>query len=170
MSMATYFTVDVRGAVWRFAALPMGWYLSPYYLCALVAMMVRYLRKPDFAIYFRLTKPPRRRLRSRKTRGVCLLTFVDDFLFLVPTEAHALRLRALVEHVWVRLVLSTKAHPNPKQRLQHLGIEIYMDLARPCMRFRAPPKNSKSWPVLRAISCVERPATNAWYPRARWPP
>eukprot|EP00873_Tetraselmis_striata_P018608 jgi/Tetstr1/438872/TSEL_027381.t1 len=39
MSMATYFTVDVRGAVWRFAALPMGWYLSPYYLCALVAMM-----------------------------------------------------------------------------------------------------------------------------------
>eukprot|EP00873_Tetraselmis_striata_P028309 jgi/Tetstr1/448573/TSEL_035822.t1 len=84
-----FFTINVRGTLWRFAALPMGWSLSPYYFCTLMAVML------------------------------------------------ALRLRAEVERLWGRLGLAkhpTKAHPEPTQQLQHLG----MDLDLVTMQFRAP--------------------------------
>lgn len=84
--------MDVRRTLWRFAALPLGWSLSPYYFCTHVTVMMRHLRQPDFATaYFRSPRPPYRRLCSRKTRGVCLLPFVDGFPFLAATEAQALR-------------------------------------------------------------------------------
>eukprot|EP00873_Tetraselmis_striata_P017957 jgi/Tetstr1/438221/TSEL_002876.t1 len=132
-----FFTINVRGTLWRFAALPMGWSLSPYYFCTLMAVMVRYLRQPDFATYSSYGRPFRRRLRRRKARGVCLLPFIDDFLFLAPSRQLALRLRAEVERVWGRLGLAkhpTKAHPEPTQQLQHLGLDL--DLV--AMQFRAP--------------------------------
>eukprot|EP00873_Tetraselmis_striata_P026254 jgi/Tetstr1/446518/TSEL_034044.t1 len=132
-----FFTINVRGTLWRFAALPMGWSLSPYYFCTLMAVMVRYLRQPDFATYSSYGRPFRRRLRRRKARGVCLLPFIDDFLFLAPSRPLALRLRAEVERVWGRLGLAkhpTKAHPEPTQQLQHLGLDL--DLVT--MQFRAP--------------------------------
>eukprot|EP00873_Tetraselmis_striata_P001287 jgi/Tetstr1/421551/TSEL_012497.t1 len=84
-----FFTINVRGTLWRFAALPMGWSLSPYYFCTLMAVML------------------------------------------------ALCLRAEVERLWGRLGLAkhpTKAHPEPAQQLQHLG----MDLDMVTMQFRAP--------------------------------
>eukprot|EP00873_Tetraselmis_striata_P006130 jgi/Tetstr1/426394/TSEL_016705.t1 len=99
--------------------------------------MVRYLRQPDFATYSSYGRPFRRRLRRRKARGVCLLPFIDDFLFLAPSRQLALRLRAEVERLWGRLGLArhpTKAHPEPTQQLQHLG----MDLDLVTMQFRAP--------------------------------
>eukprot|EP00873_Tetraselmis_striata_P018336 jgi/Tetstr1/438600/TSEL_027151.t1 len=132
-----FFTINVRGTLWRFAALPMGWSLSPYYFCTLMAVMVRYRRQPDFATYSSYGRPFRRRLRRRKARGVCLLPFIDDFLFLAPSRQLALRLRAEVERLWGRLGLAkhpTKAHPEPTQQLQHLG----MDLDLVTMQFRAP--------------------------------
>eukprot|EP00873_Tetraselmis_striata_P012481 jgi/Tetstr1/432745/TSEL_022111.t1 len=132
-----FFTINVRGTLWRFAALPMGWSLSPYYFCTLMAVMVRYMRQPDFATYSSYGRPFRRRLRRRKARGVCLLPFIDDFLFLAPSRQLALRLRAEVERLWGRLGLArhpTKAHPEPTQQLQHLG----MDLDLVTMQFRAP--------------------------------
>eukprot|EP00873_Tetraselmis_striata_P039282 jgi/Tetstr1/459546/TSEL_004911.t1 len=132
-----FFTINVRGTLWRFAALPMGWSLSPYYFCTLIAVMVRYLRQPDFATYSNYGRPFRRRLRRRKARGVCLLPFIDDFLFLAPSRQLALRLRAEVERVWGRLGLAkhpTKAHPEPTQQLPHLGLDL--DLVT--MQFRAP--------------------------------
>eukprot|EP00873_Tetraselmis_striata_P007746 jgi/Tetstr1/428010/TSEL_018083.t1 len=98
-----FFTINVRGTLWRFAALPMGWSLSPYYFCTLMAVMVRYLRQPDIATYSSYGRPFRRRLRRRKARGVCLLPFIDDFLFLASSRQPALRLRAEVERVWGRL-------------------------------------------------------------------
>eukprot|EP00873_Tetraselmis_striata_P005492 jgi/Tetstr1/425756/TSEL_016175.t1 len=132
-----FFTINVRGTLWRFAAFPMGWSLSPYYFCTLMAVMVRYLRQLDFATYSSYGRPFRRRLRRRKARGVCLLPFIDDFLFLAPSRELALRLRAEVERVWGRLSLAkhpTKVHPEPTQQLQHLG----MDLDLVTMQFRAP--------------------------------
>eukprot|EP00873_Tetraselmis_striata_P007267 jgi/Tetstr1/427531/TSEL_017657.t1 len=132
-----FFTINVRGTLWRFAALPMGWSLSPYYFCTLMAVMVRYLRQPDFATYSSYGRPFRRRLRRRKASGVCLLPFIDDFLFLAPSRQLALRLWAEVERLWGRLGLAkhpTKAHPEPTQQLQHLG----MDLDLVTMQFRAP--------------------------------
>eukprot|EP00873_Tetraselmis_striata_P007492 jgi/Tetstr1/427756/TSEL_017875.t2 len=122
-----YFTITVCGTLWRFAALPMGWSLSPYYFCTLMAVMVHYLRQPDFATYSSYGRPFRRRLRHRKARGVCLLPFIDDFLFLAPSRQVALRLRAEIERVWGRLGMAkhpTKAHPEPTQQLQHLGMDL----------------------------------------------
>eukprot|EP00873_Tetraselmis_striata_P000744 jgi/Tetstr1/421008/TSEL_001091.t1 len=99
--------------------------------------MVRYLRQPDFATYNSYGRPFRRRLRRRKARGVCLLPFIDDFLFLAPSRQLALRLRAEVERFWGRLGMAkhpTKAHPEPTQQLQHLGLDLDMVT----MQFRAP--------------------------------
>eukprot|EP00873_Tetraselmis_striata_P042293 jgi/Tetstr1/462557/TSEL_007545.t1 len=132
-----YFTINARDTMWRFAALPMGWSLSPYYLCTLMAVMVRYLRQPDFATYSCCGRPFRRHLRRRKARGVCLLPFIDDFMFLAPSRQLALRLRAEVERVWGRMGQAkhpTKAHPEPTQQLQHLGL----DLDWVTMQFRTP--------------------------------
>eukprot|EP00873_Tetraselmis_striata_P021405 jgi/Tetstr1/441669/TSEL_029894.t1 len=89
-----YFTINVRGTLLRFAALPMGWSLSPYYFCILMAVMVRYLRQPYFATYSNYGRPFPRRLRRRKARVVCLLPLIDDFMFLAPSRQLALRLRA----------------------------------------------------------------------------
>eukprot|EP00873_Tetraselmis_striata_P020905 jgi/Tetstr1/441169/TSEL_029427.t1 len=133
-----YFIINVRGTLWRFAALPMGWSLSPYYFRTLMAVIVRYLRQPDFATYNSYGRPFCRRLLHRKARGVCLLPFIDDFLFLAPLRHLALRLRAEIERVWGRLGLAkhpTKAHPEPTQQLQHL---LGMDLDLVTMQFRAP--------------------------------
>eukprot|EP00873_Tetraselmis_striata_P007081 jgi/Tetstr1/427345/TSEL_017512.t1 len=94
----------------------MGWSLSLYYCCPLMAVMVRYLRQPEFATYNSYGRPFRRRLRRRKARGICPLPFIDDFLFLAPWRQLALRLRAEVERVWGRLSQAkhpTKAHPEP---------------------------------------------------------
>eukprot|EP00873_Tetraselmis_striata_P000833 jgi/Tetstr1/421097/TSEL_012141.t1 len=68
---------------------------------------------------------------------VCLLPFIDDFLVMAPSREPALRLRAEIERVWGRLGMAkhpTKAHPEPAQRMQHLG----MDLDMVAMQFRAP--------------------------------
>eukprot|EP00873_Tetraselmis_striata_P008196 jgi/Tetstr1/428460/TSEL_018471.t1 len=68
-----------------------------------------------------------------------MLPLVDDFLFLAPSREIALRrLRAMVDRMWGCLGLArhpTKAHPEPTQRLQHMGPEI--DLTE--MRFYGPP-------------------------------
>eukprot|EP00873_Tetraselmis_striata_P027924 jgi/Tetstr1/448188/TSEL_035479.t1 len=45
-----YFTIEYRGMLYRLPGLPMGWSLSPYYFCSLIAAFNRYLRRPDFAI------------------------------------------------------------------------------------------------------------------------
>eukprot|EP00873_Tetraselmis_striata_P017223 jgi/Tetstr1/437487/TSEL_026166.t1 len=126
--------------MWRFAALrgaSHGWPFSPYYFCTLVSvMLVRYyLFQLDFATYARQSQPSRR----RSARGICLLPFVDDFLSAAPTREVALRLCAVVDRLWGRLSLARhpiKAHPEPTQRLKHLGLKIALNE----MRFSAPPE------------------------------
>jgi hypothetical protein len=42
-----YFTVNVRGQLYRLARLPMGWFLSPFYCCKMTLIFVNFLRTPD---------------------------------------------------------------------------------------------------------------------------
>ena len=80
-----YFTVNYRGRLLRLACLPMGWNASPYVFCMLMRPLVRYLRSPLLA-RGNPTKPTRKRLRNVKERGLRLLPFLDDFLFLAGTR------------------------------------------------------------------------------------
>jgi hypothetical protein len=42
-----YFTVIVRGQLYRLAGLPMSWSLSPFYFCKMMLTLVNFLRNPD---------------------------------------------------------------------------------------------------------------------------
>jgi hypothetical protein len=117
-----YFTVSIRGQLWRLAALPMGWCLSPYYFCSLMAVMVRFIRCSA------------RRSNMKRARGrqrIAVLPYVDDFLFVAPTLPAALALRDRVEALLSRLGLSRNTKKGvwePTQSLEHLGMIV--DLQR----------------------------------------
>jgi len=131
-----YFTVNYRGRVLRLACLPMGWNASPYIFCMLMRPVVRYLRSPLLA-RGNPTRPTRKRLRNVKERGLRLLPFLDDFLFLCDTREQALRDRAHVQRTLDLLGLARnekKGAWEPCQVLEHLGLEI--DTVRG--EFRAP--------------------------------
>eukprot|EP00873_Tetraselmis_striata_P026381 jgi/Tetstr1/446645/TSEL_034166.t2 len=121
--------------------------------------MVRNLRQPDFATNSSYGRPFRRRLRRGKARSVCLLPFIDDFLFLARSRQLALRLWAEVERVWGRLGLAkhpTKAHPEPTQQLQHLGPDLdLVVLTRKLIRdlewWRDVPTRHNGAPILRPV-------------------
>jgi hypothetical protein len=121
-----YFTVDIQGTLYRFAALPMGWNASPYHFCTLMDQMVRYLRAPNMQV----TKNPRWKpqvLKGVKWRGVKILPFVDDFLVVASTEEEALQQRDFIEGLLHRLGLiraPTKGQWEPVQTLTHLGLTI----------------------------------------------
>lgn len=127
-SARDYFTVSVNGQLWRLAALPMGWCLSPYYFCELMKVWVRAMRAPS------VVAPPGRRSRKRgkmrppsSARGARLLPYVDDFLFLAHSLAAALLLRARVESLLTRLGLKRnprKGEWEPTQALTHLGMIV----------------------------------------------
>jgi hypothetical protein len=42
-----YFTVNVRGQLYRLAGLPMGWSLSPFHFRKMTLTFVNFLRNPD---------------------------------------------------------------------------------------------------------------------------
>jgi hypothetical protein len=42
-----YFTVNVCGQLYRLAGLPMGWSLSPFYICKMTLTFVNFQRNPD---------------------------------------------------------------------------------------------------------------------------
>ena len=129
-----YFTVNYRGQLWRLAGLPMGWNASPYLFCRLMHQMVRWLRNPAMAEDRRLRRPTRalrKRLRGQRWRGIRVLPFVDDYLFVCDSHEHALSVRAEVEATLQRLGLSRnpkKGIWEPTQVLEHLGLRI--DLAK----------------------------------------
>eukprot|EP00873_Tetraselmis_striata_P019900 jgi/Tetstr1/440164/TSEL_028520.t1 len=107
-----YFTINVRGSLWRFAALPTaGRSALTYYFCTLVSvMLVRYYRcRPDFATYARQSRPSRR----RSARGICLLPFVDDFLSAAPT-------RERLKHLGLKFDLNEMRFSAPPEKLGRL--------------------------------------------------
>eukprot|EP00873_Tetraselmis_striata_P039065 jgi/Tetstr1/459329/TSEL_004724.t1 len=63
-----YCTINVRGTLWRSAALPMGWSLSPYYFCILVNVM---LGLEINLCDMRFTAPPDKLRRLSVSPGTC---------------------------------------------------------------------------------------------------
>eukprot|EP00873_Tetraselmis_striata_P036044 jgi/Tetstr1/456308/TSEL_043064.t1 len=90
-----YFTVDVRGQLYRLAGLPMGWSLSPYYFVTLTQVFITHLRKPEPESPSSSTQPTRskRYLRRTRWRGARILPYVDDFLLFSASMEQALHLR-----------------------------------------------------------------------------
>ena len=140
-----YFTVNVSGQLWRLAGLPMGWNASPYLFCILMHQMVRWLRCPALAESSALRRPrqaARRNLRGTRWRGLRVLPFVDDFLFVTSSHSEALTARNVVDSLLTRSGLARnpkKGMTEPAQVIVHLGMEI--DLARGV--FRAPAEKLK---------------------------
>eukprot|EP00873_Tetraselmis_striata_P032900 jgi/Tetstr1/453164/TSEL_040181.t1 len=137
-----FFTVNYRGELWRLACLPMGWTGSSYYFCKLTAAFTDYLRTPlkrrDPALPPTApSKPTRRFLRNTRWRGVRLLPYMDDFLFLADSREAALELRVRLSTLLDRLGLlrnPNKGVWEPTQVGPHLCLII--DLQRG--EFRAP--------------------------------
>ena len=125
------------GTVVRLCGLPMGWSLSPYYFVKLMEPVVRYLRSPQC---FRQQEPrrvTRRQLRHQRWRGVRMLPFMDDYLFMCSTYQDALRLRDRLDGLLDSLGLARnpkKGQWEPVQVLQHL--RLLVDTKRG--EFRAP--------------------------------
>lgn len=98
-----YFTVNYyKGELWRLAGLPMGWSASPYYLCHLMDQVVRYWRSPVFSTSRRVRRPTIAKLKGRRWKGIRLLPFMDDYLFIGTNKEEALKIRGLVEDTLTR--------------------------------------------------------------------
>jgi hypothetical protein len=121
-----FFTVNYGGRLLRLACLPMGWNASPYVFCMSMRPMIRYLRSPLLAMGNPKT-PSRINLRGQKWKGLKLLPFLDDYLFLSKSKEQARIDRNHVENTLNRLGLARnvkKAFWEPVQVLEHLGLEI----------------------------------------------
>ena len=156
-----YFTVNVRGQLWRLCGLPMGWSLSPYVFCTLMDVVVRHLRSPLFTGKAP-TRVQRRSLRRRQ-RGLRILPFVDDWGFFFDSKEEALTQRPRINALLERLGLGrnpTKGCWEPVQVMQHLGLVI--DTARG--EFRAPEAK------LQALSALAKGLLHSEAQHKRWVP
>eukprot|EP00873_Tetraselmis_striata_P028712 jgi/Tetstr1/448976/TSEL_036201.t1 len=93
-----FFTVDIRGTLYRLAGLPMGWSLSPYYFITSTEVVVRHMRTPE------LEPAP----AASAPNPLQALHYVDDFLLFANTEAAALAVRARM--LRVREALGRERH------------------------------------------------------------
>eukprot|EP00959_Pyramimonas_sp_CCMP1952_P339772 7115781-Pyramimonas_sp.AAC.1 len=83
----------------------MGWNASPYVFCMLMQPPVRHLRSPLLATGLP-TVPCKKRLRTQKWRGIRLLPFLDDYLFLASTYVEAISIQSHVQANLERLGLN----------------------------------------------------------------
>jgi hypothetical protein len=123
-----YFTVNVRGQLYRLAGIPMGWSMSPFYLCKMTLTFANFLRAPDPE---HPIAPPnsstKTYLRRTSWRGAKIIPYVDDFLQFASTEAKALTLRQCLSKLLDRFGLlrhPTKGFWTPTQVGHHLVIDI----------------------------------------------
>jgi hypothetical protein len=110
-----FFTVNYMGELWRLACLPMGWSGSAYYFYKLPKTFTNYLRRPPAPPTAKTAtshKPSRRFLRNIRLRGIRLLPYMDDFMFMAHSREEAL-LRDHFEALLYRLGLQR----NPKKGL-----------------------------------------------------
>lgn len=133
----------------RCAALPFGWCDSPRIFTKIMRVMVRMLRSPLALPAARLRRGATGRAHvlrlARKgyeagprSRGMRVLSYVDDFLALARTRAEALACRAQVTRVIDMLGLTRhpeKGYWEPTQRLEHLGLDVDLEAGL----FRVPP-------------------------------
>ena len=128
-----YFTVNVRGQLWRLAGLPMGWNASPYLFCTLMHQMVRWLRCPALAESSALRRPrqaARRNLRGTRWRRLPVCDVVSRGSHGSPHH------RGLIAHT---------AGSGAQSRERDVGARsghLEIDLARGV--FRAPAEKLKS--------------------------
>jgi hypothetical protein len=102
------FTVNYRGELWHLACLPMGWSGCAYYFCKLTQVFTNYLRRAPTPMTANSTtpyKPSRRFLRNVRWRGVRLLPYMDNFMFMASSYEAALLLRDRIETMLHRLGL-----------------------------------------------------------------
>jgi hypothetical protein len=123
-----YFTVNVRGQLYRLAGLPMGWSLSPFYFCKVTLTFVNFLRNLDPEKHIAPTHSyPKTYLRRTRWRGARTLPYVDDFLLFASKEEEALSLRHRLAQLLDRLGLlrhPTKGFWTNAQVGHHLSIDI----------------------------------------------
>jgi hypothetical protein len=123
-----YFTVNVRGQLYRLAGLPMGWSLSPFYFCKMTLTFVNFLRNPDPEKHVAPTHSCSKTYLIRaRWRGARILPYVYDFLLFASTKEEALTLRHRLAQLLYRLGLlhhPTKGFWAPAQVGYHLGIDI----------------------------------------------
>ena len=120
-----FFTVNVRGQLYQLAGLPMGWNASPYVFCRLMHTVLRHLRCPTHT-HVSGKKVTRRKV-NRLKKGIRVLPFVDDYLFIANTREQALTLRTQVQSLLETLGLARnpkKGFWEPTQVLTHLGMEV----------------------------------------------
>eukprot|EP00873_Tetraselmis_striata_P033083 jgi/Tetstr1/453347/TSEL_040338.t1 len=122
-----YFTVNIRGILYRLCGLPMGWSLSPYYFTTFTMTFVKHLRSPPTPAAPGNVPRSRRWLRRGRWRGARISPYVDDFLMFASSEPEALELRQRVADLLDSLGLLR----NPAKGLwelvqygQHLGVDI----------------------------------------------
>eukprot|EP00873_Tetraselmis_striata_P045582 jgi/Tetstr1/465846/TSEL_010466.t1 len=121
-----YFTVNIRGTLYRMCDLPMGWSLSPYYFTTFTMTFVKHLRSPTTPVAPGNVRS-RRWLRRGRWRGARILPYVDDFLLFASSEPEALELRQRVADLLDSLGLQrnpAKGLWEPVQYGQHLGVDI----------------------------------------------
>eukprot|EP00873_Tetraselmis_striata_P004554 jgi/Tetstr1/424818/TSEL_015321.t1 len=122
-----YFTVSIRGTLYRLCGLPMGWSLSPYYFTTFTMTFVKHLRSPPTPAAPGNVPRSRRWLRRGLWRGARILPYVDDFLLFASSEPEALELRQRVADLLDSLGLlrnPAKGEWEPVQYGQHLGVDI----------------------------------------------
>eukprot|EP00873_Tetraselmis_striata_P016125 jgi/Tetstr1/436389/TSEL_025221.t1 len=95
-----YCIVDYRDKLYRLAGLPMGWSLSPCYLCSFTAAFNRHMRRPTFSdpsrnasVQTRDETTPDTATSRRHFRGCRMLIYMDDFMFFASSRAHAYAVR-----------------------------------------------------------------------------
>eukprot|EP00873_Tetraselmis_striata_P016168 jgi/Tetstr1/436432/TSEL_025261.t1 len=93
-----YFTVNIRGTLYRLCGLPMGWSLSPYYFTTFTMTFVKHLRSPTTPAAPGNIPRSRRWLRRGWWRGARILPYVDGFL-LFWKRWHGRARRALTLHL-----------------------------------------------------------------------
>eukprot|EP00873_Tetraselmis_striata_P021227 jgi/Tetstr1/441491/TSEL_029722.t1 len=122
-----YFTVNIRGTLYRLCGLPMGWSLSPYYFTTFTMTFVKHLRSPTIPAAPGNVLRSRRWLRRGRWRGARIFPHVDDFLLFASSEPEALELRQRVPDLLDSLGMQrnpTKGLWEPVQYGQHLGVDI----------------------------------------------
>lgn len=137
-----YFQVAIAGQLYEFAALPMGWSLSPAIFCAVMSVWTTWARAPA-AVEARAAgrrhakdhRPlvfdpgPEGRACWRRLRrsGVRILPYVDDFLILGTSPEETRVAQAAVYAALDQLGIArhpTKGWQEPTQVLTHLGLEV----------------------------------------------
>eukprot|EP00873_Tetraselmis_striata_P021203 jgi/Tetstr1/441467/TSEL_029712.t1 len=122
-----YFTVNIRGTLYRLCGLPMGWSLSPYYFTTFTMTFVKHIRSPPTPAAPGNVPRSRRWLRRGRWRGAHILPYIDDFLLFTSSEPEALELRQRVADLLDSLGLlrnPAKGLWEPVQYGKHMGVDI----------------------------------------------